>query len=107
MVFVKEAHQDLLIRLESIPGIGRKTAIILVVLTGRFERFTSANKLCSYAGLTPIIRQSGSIVKGRPRISKMGNQKLRNLLFMCSFNACKPACRQAGTIKLAEIFMSE
>ena len=45
--------------------------------------------LCSYAGLTPIIRQSGSSVKGRSRISKMGNPKLRNLLFMCNFNACK------------------
>jgi transposase len=36
-----------------------------------------------------VIRQSGSSVKGRPRISKIGNQKLRNLLFMCSFKACR------------------
>nr|WP_317126902.1 transposase [Nonlabens xiamenensis] len=36
-----------------------------------------------------MIRESGSSVKGRPRISKMGNAKLRNLLFMCSFNASK------------------
>ena len=36
-----------------------------------------------------------SSVKGRSRISKMGNPKLRNLLFMCSFNACKynKACK--------------
>ncbi|PZW37668.1 transposase IS116/IS110/IS902 family protein, partial [Mesonia algae] len=40
-------------------------------------------------GLTPMIRKSGSSVNGRSRISKIGNQKLRNLLFMCSFNACK------------------
>ena len=92
---VKEAHQDLLSRLKTIPGIGPKTAIMLVVLTGGFERFSSAGQLCSYAGLTPVIRQSGSSVKGQPRISKIGNQKLRNLLFMCSFNACKcnKACR--------------
>uniref|UniRef100_UPI00261F8B3D transposase n=1 Tax=uncultured Tenacibaculum sp. TaxID=174713 RepID=UPI00261F8B3D len=46
--------------------------------------------------LTPIIRQSGSSVKGRARISKIGNVKLRNLLFMCSFNACKynKSCRE-------------
>ena len=95
LVLVKQAHQDLLTRLESIPGIGRKTAIMLVVLTGGFERFNSASALCSYAGLTPIIRQSGSSINGRARISKIGNQKLRNLLFMCSFNACKynKACR--------------
>ena len=68
---------------------------MIVVLTGGFDRFTSAAELCSYAGLTPVIRQSGSRVKGRPRISKIGNQKLRNLLFMCSFNACKynKACK--------------
>jgi transposase len=95
LILVKEAHQDLLTRLKTIPGIGPKTAIMLVVLTGGFDRFTSASELCSYAGLTPVIRQSGTSVKGRPRISKIGNQKLRNLLFMCSFNACKynKACR--------------
>jgi transposase len=95
LVLVKQSHQDLLTRLETIPGIGRKTAIMLVVLTGGFERFSSASELCSYAGLTPVIRQSGSSLNGRPRISKIGNQKLRNLLFMCSFNACKynKACR--------------
>ena len=95
LILVKQTHQDLLTRLKSIPGIGPKTAIMLVVLTGGFDRFSSASELCSYAGLTPVIRQSGTSVKGRPRISKIGNQKLRNLLFMCSFNACKynKACR--------------
>ncbi len=94
LILVKQAHQDLLTRLETIPGIGRKTSIMLVVLTGGFDRFSSASELCSYAGLTPVIRQSGSSVKGR-HISKIGNQKLRNLLFLCSFNACKcnKACR--------------
>lgn len=95
LVLVKESHQDLFSLIKTIPGIGRKTAIMLIVLTGGFERFSSASELCSYAGLTPVIRQSGSSVKGRPRISKMGNQKLRNLLFICSFTACKhnKACR--------------
>ena len=89
LFLVKEFHQKLLTDLKSIPGIGPKTSLMLVVLTDGFDRFTSGSELCSYAGLTPVIRQSGSSVKGRPRISKMGNQKLRNLLFMCSFNACK------------------
>jgi len=95
LILVKQSHQEVLTRLKTIPGIGNKTAVMLVVLTDGFDRFTSAGELCSYAGLTPIIRQSGSSVKGRPRISKIGNQKLRNLLFMCSFNACKynKACR--------------
>ena len=95
LLLVKQVHQDVLTRLKSIPGIGNKTAVMLVVLTDGFDRFKSGSELCSYAGLTPVIRQSGSSVKGRPRISKIGNQKLRNLLFMCSFNACKynKACK--------------
>lgn len=92
---IKEEHQELLTLVESIPGIGRKTGIMLLVLTDGFERFNSASELCSYAGITPVIRQSGSSVRGQARISKIGNQKLRNLLFLCSFNACKynKACK--------------
>jgi transposase len=92
---VKEENQELLTLLETIPGIGRKTSVMLLVLTDGFERFQSASELCSYAGLTPVIRKSGSSVNGRARISKIGNQKLRNLLFLCSFNACKynKACK--------------
>jgi len=93
---VKEEYQNLLTRIKTVPGIGIKTGTTLIVLTDGFERFTSAKELCSYAGLTPIIRQSGSSVRGRSRISKVGNKKLRNLLFMCSFNACKSnkACKE-------------
>jgi len=86
---VRLENKDLLTRLESIPGVGRKTAVSLIVLTDGFKRFDKANQLCSYAGLTPIVRQSGSSVKGKSRISKMGNSKLRKLLFMCSLTSCK------------------
>ncbi|WP_396601680.1 IS110 family transposase [Algibacter sp. R77976] len=92
---VKLEYQESLTLLKTIPGIGDKTALMLLVFTDGFTRFESYKELCSYAGITPVIRQSGSSVNGRPRISKMGNPKLRNLLFMCSFNACKynKACK--------------
>ena len=86
---VKSEYQESLTLLKTIPGIGDKTALMLLVCTEGFQRFTSSRELCSYAGITPIIRQSGTSINARPRISKMGNPKLRNLLFMCSFNACK------------------
>ncbi len=54
-----------------------------------FKKFETASQLCSYAGITPTIRESGSSVRGRARISKVGNRKLRNLLFLCSFSAYK------------------
>ena len=93
---VKKEYSESLTLLQSIPGIGQKTAAILLVFTDGFNRFESYKELCSYAGITPMIRTSGSSVKGRPKISKMGNAKLRNLLFMCSMNAYKynNACKQ-------------
>ena len=86
----------MLTRLQTIPGLGKKTAVMLLVATNYFKNFETASQLCCYAGLTPVIRQSGTSVKGKPRISKIGNPKLRNLLFMCAFNACKcnKACKE-------------
>ena len=86
---VKKSQQQQLSNLKSIPGLGDKTAALLIVLTEGFTKFENASQLCNYAGITPTIRRSGSSVRGRSRISKMGNRKLRNLLFLCSFSACK------------------
>lgn len=86
---VKKDQQEQLTLLQSIPGIGLKTALFLIVVTDGFNKFETASQLCSYAGITPTIRESGSSVRGRARISKVGNRKLRNLLFLCSFSAYK------------------
>lgn len=93
---VKEHQQEQLTLLKSIPGMGSKTAMTLLVLTDGFTKFENAGQLSCYAGITPTIRESGSSVRGRSRISKVGNRKLRNLLFLCSFSACKhnKACRE-------------
>jgi transposase len=93
---VRQDQQAQLTLLQSIPGIGIKTALFLIVVTDGFKKFETASQLCSYVGITPTIRESGSSVRGRSRISKIGNKKLRNLLFLCAFSACKhnKACRE-------------
>lgn len=93
---VKEDQQEQLTLLMSIPGIGQKTALFFIVATDGFSKFETASQLCNYVSITPTIRESGSSVRGRARISKVGNRKLRNLLFLCSFNACKhnKACKE-------------
>tara|TARA_R110000868_G_scaffold280208_2_gene540269 strand:- start:457 stop:1425 length:969 start_codon:yes stop_codon:yes gene_type:complete len=86
---VKQEHSSQLKLLKSIPGIGIKTALFLIVVTNGFSKFETASQLCSYAGITPTERRSGTSIRGRSRISKVGNKRLRHLLFMCSFSACK------------------
>lgn len=96
LALVKQDQQHQLTLLKSIPGMGVKTALFLIVVTEGFSKFESAKQLCSYVGVTPTIRESGSSIRGRNRISKVGNKKLRNLLFLCAFSACKHnrACRE-------------
>ena len=49
----KKHYSNLLSNLESIPGIGKKTAIMLTVVSGGFSRFSDYRKLVSYLGLSP------------------------------------------------------
>jgi len=82
-------------RLKTIPGIGKKTAVFLIVITDGFRHFESSKQVSSYLGLSPSILTSGSSIKGQSRITKSGNGHIRNLLFLSSFTACKynPACK--------------
>ena len=92
---IKSNEQGLYSRLNTIPGIGRKTAMILIVSTNGFRDFESASQVTSFFGLAPNERSSGSSVKGRTRISKIGDPLLRNHLFLCSFTASvhNPKCK--------------
>ncbi len=93
---VKPHQADLITRLCSIPGIGKRTAIYLILITQGFEKFETSRQLISYFGLDPTIHESGSSIRRRSRISNTGNNHIRNLLFMCSFTACKhnKSCRE-------------
>jgi transposase len=89
-------YSEMLANLESIPGMGKKTAMLLIVLTGGFERFDDYRKLSSYIGLCPRIFESGTSIKGKARICKMGMSRIRALLYICSWSAkrCNKACKE-------------
>ena len=80
--------------LTSIPSIGPKTAIMLIAITNNFTKFTHYKQLIAYVGFSPRIYQSGTSVKGRGHICKMGKAQIRKLLYMCSWTAkkCNKAC---------------
>lgn len=92
---LKEHAPEVLTNLRSIPGIGKKTAMLMMVTTNNFRDFTNAKQVTSYIGLAPVERTSGSSIRGRSYISKKGDPMLRHHLFMCSFTACQnnPQCR--------------
>ena len=92
---IRANEQELYTRLNTIPGVGRKTAMLLIVSTNGFRDFESSRQLSSYFGLAPNERSSGSSIRGKSRISKTGDSLVRNHLFLCSFTACihNPQCK--------------
>ncbi|SMO98183.1 IS110 family transposase [Gracilimonas mengyeensis] len=83
-------------QLQTIPGIGAKTALLLICVTDGFSKFDDSRKLASYVGICPRIYQSGSSINGRGSICKLGCSQLRKLLYMCSWTAktCNPGCAE-------------
>jgi transposase len=75
--------------LKTVPGIGKQTAMALIVVTNGFTRLTESRKLSCYAGLAPFPYSSGSSVKGRTKVSKMGDMKLKVLLNLSAWNAIR------------------
>ena len=92
---IKTNHGEMYSRLHSIPGLGKRSTMLLIVLSGGFSKFNSSKQLSSYIGLSPRIFESGSSVKGRARITKMGMSKIRAVLYVCAWSAkrCNAACK--------------
>jgi len=79
-------QKDLLL---SIPGIGEKTIATLLSHFSTINRFESAKKLASFCGVAPREFQSGSSVKGRGGMSKIGSAQIRKALFFPSMVALR------------------
>jgi transposase len=72
-------HEAVLVRLETIPGVGRRTAEILVAEVGvEVSRFPTAGHLASWAGMCPGQHESAGKRKGGPR--RHGNRAVRRVL---------------------------
>jgi len=82
--------------LVSIPGLGSVSAAILLAEIGDISEFASAKNLAAFAGLVPNERSSGTSVRGRSGIGKIGNPRIRRVLYMATLSAkrCNPPIRE-------------
>jgi len=74
-------------RLMTVPGVSIMTASTFMAAVGEIHRFRSPNRLVSYLGLDPKVRQSGSGVAKIGRISKQGSAPVRGMLVEAAFVA--------------------
>ena len=73
----------------SIPGIGKQTALYLMIVTKNFTAFKEARQVACYAGVAPFPYQSGSSINGRTKVNNLADKKLKSLLNMCALSANK------------------
>lgn len=75
------------VRLMTIPGVGPVVASLVLAAIGDVGRFDTPQKLASYFGLTPKVRQSGESPARHGRISKQGNAGVRKMLVEAAWSA--------------------
>lgn len=79
----------------SIPGVGFVTACVAMAELGDLRRFARARQLTAFAGVCPSEYDSGDSVHKAPRMSKCGNARSRQALYMAALTAS----RMAGPLK--------
>lgn len=84
-----EEVYDNIILITSIPGVGSLTAVTILAETNGFELIRNKRQLTSYAGLDVKEKQSGTSVKGKPKISKKGNKYLRKAMHLPALAAIR------------------
>lgn len=84
--------------IESIPGIGRETALALICATNNFQSICDPRKIACHAGrsaaaVVPYLKDSGTSVKSKPQVSHFANKLLKKRLHMAAMSAvrwCNP-----------------
>lgn len=92
LLFLVKADEELKRKIKllcSLSGIGFLTAVNVFAETNGFNLIRNKRQLTSYAGLDVKEKQSGTSVKGKPRISKKGNRHLRKAMHLPALSAIK------------------
>jgi transposase len=74
-------------RLDAVKGVGALTALLVLTELWALGPTATPQQATAYAGLDPAPHQSGTSVRGRGGISKTGNARLRQALYMAAVSA--------------------
>jgi transposase len=88
----------------SVTGIGRVTALYMIVTTNEFRRITNPKCFACYTGVAPFEHSSGSSIRGRTRVSKFANMQMKKLLHLGAMSAIQwsPELRTYYLRKISE-----
>lgn len=75
--------------LKSIPGVGNVTIEAILSEANGFEGFDTVEQVVAFMGLSPKEHTSGTSVKGKASLCKIGSKRLRKALYMPSLSAIR------------------
>lgn len=89
LLFSEEWLSEKVNHLLTIKGVGLITIAIIIAETQGFALVKNRKQLASYAGYDIVQRESGTSIKGKTRISKKGNSRIRAALHFPAFAASR------------------
>lgn len=69
----------------TIPGVGYTLGAMIISEIGDIKRFSNPSKLLAFAGLDPVVKQSGNFQADQMKISKRGSTYLRYAIYRVTF----------------------
>ena len=69
----------------TIPGVGYTLGAMIISEIGDIKKFSNPSKLLAFAGLDPVIKQSGNFQADSMKISKRGSTYLRYAIYRVAF----------------------
>lgn len=76
----------LFLLITSVDGIGKVTAVQVLITTNEFKEIDNPKSFACYAGVAPFSDDSGKVTK-KPRVSHMANKKMKTLLHLSALVA--------------------
>ena len=83
---IEKAVDELDSVIMTVPGIGKLNGAMILGEIGDIKRFSHPSKLLAYAGLDPVVNQSGKFNAKNTRMSKRGSKMLRYALINAAWN---------------------
>jgi transposase len=70
----------------SVDGVGKQTAIKMIVTTNAFRDFKNGRQFCCHAGVAPFSYNSGSSIRSKSRVSNRADKSIKTLLHMAALS---------------------
>lgn len=86
---IDEAVKELKTPTSTVPGLSSFEIAVILSATNNFTNFDSPRKVLAFAGLDPVVCQSGQWKAASTRMSKRGNSLLRYVLIWSANNVCR------------------